>query len=98
MRPASFALTHQLAVKVLQDVERLLLLTRARDQPFAVIEILYARQRTARRAEVRQYPRRHSAQRRDAPQHSNLVLVNVALILLGPPRALVAVMAEQRVA
>src|SRR5215208_7933 len=81
----SLPFLHKLAVEALQDVEGLLALAAVRDEPLAIVEVLYARQRPARRAEVGQNPWRHPAQRGDAPQHRDLVLVDVALVLLRPP-------------
>src|ERR1051325_5098264 len=94
----SLPFLHKLAVEGLEDVERLLALAAVRDEALAVVEVLYARQRSARRAEVRQNPRRHPAQGRYLLQHPDLMLVDVTLILLRPALRLVAVAARQGVA
>src|SRR5712664_2362878 len=88
---------NELTIKVLQDVEGLLPFTATRDQSFTVIEILYARQRSARRAKISQDPRSHAAERRNLLQHPELMLIQILLVLLGPSHARVTVIAEKRV-
>src|SRR5215467_6425515 len=46
--------------------------------------ILDSRQESARRAEIHQQPGRHSGKSENPPQHADLPLIQVGLVLLGP--------------
>ena len=86
-----FTLFHQLAIEALQDIKRLLSFTPVRDQPFAVIEVLNVRQRSAGRAKIGQNPGRHAAQSGNLSQHGDLMFVQILLVFFRPLRAFVTV-------
>src|SRR5438105_9258671 len=88
----------KLLIIPLHYIERLLPLPTVRDQSLPVVEILDARQRSARGAEIHQNPRTGAAQERDSFQHTHLMLVEVLLIFLSPSRQSVAVFTIERVA
>ena len=81
-------------VPALQHVERLLLLATIGDQAFAVPVVLDARQRAAGGAEVGQDPGGGAAEEGDFFEHSDLVLIDALLVLLGPARKRITVMVE----
>src|SRR5258708_30014171 len=80
-----------LLIVFLHYVERLFLFSPVRDQPFPVVEVLYAGQGPAWGTEIHQDPGTGAAQERNSLQHAHLMLVYIFLIFLGPSRPGVAV-------
>src|SRR5260370_15771282 len=88
----------RMTVELLEHVESLLAFPGVRDEPFAVISVLYARQLAVRRAEVFEDPRAHTAHVGQLSQSSELVLVDFLLVLLRPSVTGAAMHPELRVA
>src|SRR6185503_11984990 len=87
----------QLTIVLLHYVERFLLLSTARDQPFSIPVILNLRQWPSWRAEVCQDPRSGTAQELNPLQHTKLVPIEILLILLCPSFRSVAMMPVERI-
>src|SRR5215472_11728077 len=66
-------------------------------QPFAVKVVLNSRQCASRAAKVFQYPGCNAAQKWNAFQHGNLMLVQTLLVFFAPARELVGMVTEERV-
>src|ERR1700722_8524057 len=76
------SLPHRLVhILLLQNKERLLLFSLVRDQSLAIELILNSRKRPIRRAEVHQDPRTHSPQLRNPVEHSELMTIDIRLVL-----------------
>ncbi len=88
----------QFPIKLLQYKEGFLLLTVIGDKSFAIEIILNTRENSSRTTKVFENPRCHSAKEGNALQHNDLVLVEIFLILLGPPCRGIAMVAKERVA
>src|SRR5271167_3199203 len=74
----------QIKIVFLKNEECLLFLTLVADQAFPVVKILKVGKCTARTVKIFQDPRCGPAQERDPLEHSDLMLIEVFLIFLGP--------------
>src|SRR5690242_13110098 len=84
-------------IELLQYKECLLFFTMLGYQPFAVEIVLNSRQRAPRAAKIFQNPGCNAAQKWDALQHGNLVLIEILLVLFAPARERIAMVAKARV-
>src|ERR1700679_4007451 len=81
-------------VCLLQDVIGLFLLSLIGNKSLAVEFILNTRKGTIGRAKIHEYPRAHASQLGNAIQHSDLMAVDICLILFGPSLVIAAVQAS----